>query len=80
MRAEYCTSNIADIMVMLPSHLLYFLIPGKLYLISALPLTLFGRLLKWRKLETKHNPRTWSAILKWKTEMGKGSPAEMLFG
>lgn len=28
-------------MVMLQSHLLYFPIPGKLYLISALPLRLF---------------------------------------
>lgn len=78
--AEYCTSNIAHIMVMLLSHLLYFPISGKLYLVSALPLRLFGRLLKWRKLETKHSPRTGSAILKWKTEMGKGSLAEMLFG
>lgn len=44
--AEHYTANIADIMVVLPSHLLYFPISGKLYLISALPQTLFGRLLK----------------------------------
>lgn len=44
--ADHCTSNIADITVMLPSRLLYFPISGKLYLISALPQPLFGRLLK----------------------------------
>lgn len=77
---ERRASNTADIMVMLPSRLLYFPIPGKLYLISALPLRLFGRPLKQRKPETKRRPGTWSAILKWKTEMGKGSLAEMLFG
>lgn len=63
-------------------HLIYCTspVPGKLYLISALPLRLFGRLLKRRNPETKRGLRTWRPILKWKTKMGRGSPAEMLFG
>lgn len=79
-RWEYCTSNTADITVMLPSHLLYFPISGKLYLISALPLRLFSETFNAEETRNKAQSRTWSAILKWKTEMGKGSLAEMLFG
>lgn len=78
--ADYCTSYISDIMVMLPSHLLYFPIPGKLYLISALPLRLFGRLLKWRKLENKAQSEEMECNLEMENWNGKGSLAEMLFG
>lgn len=76
----YIHCNITDLALMLPSLLLYVLISGKLHRISVLLLGPFSEFKEEETWKKRTNQRTLSVILKWKTEMGKWSVAEMLFG
>lgn len=59
-----------ETMVVLPSHLLYFLYPGKAQPYICLWDCLCDVPSDGDRAETKPGRKTWSAILKWKTEMG----------